>query len=87
MLFEMFIMVKVMQVITLFEIKVKKKILLMQSKFLDNVCSVTLKINKIWICWKRSHLCTITFKQWLFVTGKCVHLWNTNTLISQHFLP
>ena len=43
-------MVKVMQVITLFEIKVKKKILLMQSKFLDNVCSVTLKINKIWIC-------------------------------------
>ena len=31
--------------------------------------------NKIWICQKLNHPCTLTFKQWLFVTGlkDCVY--------------
>ena len=64
MLFDMFVMVVAMQVTTRFEIEVKKLSFIVKQ-FLDNECSITLEMleNKIWICQKLSHLCTITLKQ------------------------
>ena len=56
---------------TIFEIEVKNLIFIVKQ-FLDNEFSITLetlKNNKIWICRKPTHPCTITFKQGLFVTG------------------
>ena len=50
---------------THFEIEVKKLIFIVKQ-FLENECSITLETlenNKIWICQKDSHLCTIAFKQ------------------------
>ena len=63
MLFDMFVTVIVMQVMALFEIEVKK-IIFIAKQFLDNECSITLETleNKIWICQKLSHLCTIMKK-------------------------
>ena len=60
MLFDMFVTVIVMQVTTLFEIEVKNLIFIVKQ-FLDNECSITRETleNKIWICRKRSHPCTI----------------------------
>ena len=51
---------------TLLEIEVKKKHFFKVEQFLDNECIITLETlenNKIWICRKRSHQCTITFKR------------------------
>ena len=64
MLFDMFVTVIVMQVTTLFEIEVKNLIFIVKQ-FLDNECSITPETlkNKIWICRKLSHPCTITFKR------------------------
>ena len=64
MLFDMFVMVVAMQVTTRFEIEVKKLNFIVKQ-FLDNECSITLEMleNKIWICQKLNHLCTITLKQ------------------------
>ena len=63
MLFNMFVTVIVVQVTTLFEIEVKNLIFIVKQ-LLDNKCSITLETleNKIWICRKLSHPCTITFK-------------------------
>ena len=64
MLFDMFVMVVTMQVTTRFEIEVKKLSFIVKQ-FLDNECNITLETleNKVWICQKLSHLCTITLKQ------------------------
>ena len=57
-------MVATMQVTTRFEIEVKKLSFIVKQ-FLDNECNITLETleNKIWICQKLSHLCTIRLKQ------------------------
>ena len=67
----MFVTVIVMQVMALFEIEVKK-IVFIAKQFLGNECSITLETleNKIWICRKLSHLCTINEKDYLKYTSK-----------------
>ena len=64
MLFDIFVTVIVVQVTALFEIEVINLIFIVKQ-FLDNKCSITLEKleNKIWICRKLSHPCTITFKR------------------------
>ena len=56
----MFVTAIVMEVTTLFE-KGLKSLIFIVKQFLDSECSLTLETleNKIWICQKLSHPCTI----------------------------
>ena len=58
--FNMFVTAIVMEVTTLFE-KGLKNLIFIVKQFLDSECSLTLETleNKIWICQKLSHPCTI----------------------------
>ena len=59
MLFDMLVMVIVMQVTTLFEIEVKNLIFYCTA-VPSGITPETLENNKIWICRKRSHPCFMT---------------------------
>ena len=56
------VMVKVMYVMTLFEIEVKKKNFINVRQYLDNECSVKLEtLGKAWIYKNFSHLYTKSY--------------------------